>query len=162
MIIRLRYFVVLIVLFTGFYGCSSGKKMRQQAIKDIYGRPITSLSKNDRIIYYRINGRQKTAYPGGVEFNGGRDSLSAYLISKYVNHPDYNYDEFNVNEYFFMLFDKDLNIKEIRIMHKKYAPKERPYYDSIFINALKSTAGMWHKTVENQKWYIYLHRQRVH
>ncbi|WP_353331802.1 hypothetical protein [Bacteroides sedimenti] len=162
MIIRLRSFVLLIVLFIGFCGCSSGKKIRQQAIKDIYGQPISFLLKKNREIYYSVNGEKKIAYPGGVEFNGGNDSLSAYILSKYVNHPDYNYDEFNVNEYFFMLFDKDLNIKGIRIMHKKYAPKERPYYDSIFINALKSTAGMWRKTVENQEWYIYLHRQRVY
>lgn len=162
MIIRLRYIGLFITLLIGFYGCGSEKEIRQQAIKDIDGRPISFLLKNDRGLYYSVNGKKKTAYFGGVEFNGGRDSLSEYLLSKYVNHPDYNYNEYNVYEHFFILFDKDLNIKEIRIMHTKYAGKERPYYDTIFINALKGTTGMWHKTVENQKWYIYLHRQRIY
>lgn len=162
MIIRLRYIGLFITLLIGFYGCGSDKEIRQQAIKDIDGRPISFLLKNDRGLYYPINGEEKTVYFGGVEFNGGRDSLSEYLLSKYVNHPDYNYNEYNVYEHFFILFDKDLNIKEIRIMHRKYAGKERPYYDTIFINALKGTTGMWRKTVENQKWYIYLHRQRIY
>ena len=162
MIIRLRYIGLFITLLIGFYGCGSDKEIRQQAIKDIDGRPISFLLKNDRGLYYPINGEEKTVYFGGVEFNGGRDSLSEYLLSKYVNHPDYNYNEYNVYEHFFILFDKDLNIKEIRIMHRKYAGKERPYYDTIFINALKGKTGMWRKTVENQKWYIYLHRQRIY
>jgi len=162
MIIKLRYIALLIALLTGLYGCGSQKEMQQQAIKDIYGCPISFLLKNDRVIYYSVNGEKKTVYSGGIEFNSGRDSLSEYLLSKYVNHPDYNYNEYNVYEHFIILFDKDLNIKEIRIMHRKYAGKERPYYDTIFINALKGTAGMWHKTVENQKWYIYLHWQRIY
>lgn len=162
MIIRLIFIAVFIAFLTGFYGCGSEKKIQQQATKDIYGRPISFLLKDDRVIYYSANGEKKMAYFGGVEFNGGQDSLSAYLLSRYVNHPDYNYDEYNVYEYFVILFDKDLNIKEIRIMHKKYAGNERPYYDTIFINELKSTAEMWHKTVENQEWYTYLHRQKVY
>ncbi|MBP1593492.1 MAG: hypothetical protein H6Q12_510 [Bacteroidetes bacterium] len=108
MIIKLRYIGLLIALLTGLYGCGSQKEIQQQAIKDIDGRPISFLLKNDRVIYYSVNGEKKTAYSGGVEFNSGRESLSEYLLSKYVNHPDYNYNEYNVYEYMINLKCKSL------------------------------------------------------
>jgi len=162
MITKWKYIAVFIGILTGLCYCQSGKRIQQQAIKDIQGRPISSLLKDNKTTYYSENGEKIIAYVGGVEFNGGRDSLSAYLLTKYVNHPSYNYEEYNVYEYFVILFDKNLDIKEVRIMYRKYADNERFYYDNIFIDALKSTTGMWHKTVENQEWYTYLYRQRIY
>ena len=162
MIIEWRHIIVYIGFLLEFCCCASETKIQQQAVKDIYGNPISFPLKDNRVIYYPENGREITAYIGGVEFDGGRDSLSAYLLTNYINYPSYNYEEYNVDEYFFILFDSNLDIKEVRIMHRKYADNKRFYYDNIFIEALKNTTGMWNKTVENQKWYIYLHRQRVY
>ncbi len=162
MIIKWRHIAIFIGILTSCYCCNSEKIIQQEAIKDIYGRPISYLVKNDKVIYYSENKEKITAYVGGVEFNGGRDSLSAYLLANYVNNPNYTYEEYNVDEYFIILFDKNLDIKEVRIMHRKYANNKRFYYDSIFINALKNTTGMWYKTIENQKWHTYLHRQRIY
>jgi len=119
-------------------------------------------NKDNREIYFCENGKKIEAYLGGVEFNGGRDSLSAYLGEKYVNSPLYNYKDYNIIEYFYLLLDKNLKVKEVRILYRRYDNNKRFYYDSIFVDALKNTTGMWHKTVENQKWYTYLHRQRVY
>jgi len=47
-------------------------------------------------------------------------------------------------------------------MYRKYADNERSYYDSIIVDALKNTIDMWHKTIEGQKWYIYLYRYRIY
>lgn len=99
---------------------------------------------------------------GGIEFNGGRDSLSAYLGEKYVNAPHYNHEDYNIIEYFILLLNKNLEVKEVRIVYRQYDNNKRFYYDSIFVDALKNTTGMWHKTVENQEWYAYLHRQRIY
>jgi hypothetical protein len=162
MITKWKYIVTFVVISIGLYCCGSEKRIRQQAIKDIYGRPISFLLDDNRDIYYLEDGKRIIAYLRGVEFNGGRDSLSKYLLTKYVNHPSYNYMEYNIYEYFFILFNKNIEIKEVRIMYRKYNDNKRYYYDSIFVDALKNTSGMWHKTTEDKEWYIYFHRQRIY
>ncbi|GAK37019.1 hypothetical protein JCM15093_2233 [Bacteroides graminisolvens DSM 19988 = JCM 15093] len=67
-----------------------------------------------------------------------------------------------MHEYFIVLFDENLKIREVRILYRKGYNNERFFYDSIFVNALKNTTGMWHKTIENKKWYTYLHRQKIY
>lgn len=157
---------IYVILYIGFIivfcSCTSQKNTQRQFIRYIYDCPVSSLLKDGKAIYYTENGEKIIANVGGVEFDGGKDSLSAYLLSKYINHPNYNHTEYNVYEHFLILFDEHLDIKEVRIMHRKYADNERFYYDNIFIEALKSTTGMWHKTVEGKKWYYYLHRQWIY
>jgi len=163
MIIKWSYIALFIGILTISCCCEAKKKIQRHAIEDIHGRPISFLLKDGKVGYYTENGEKIIVnVVRGIEFNGGKDSLSAYLLTKYINHPSYNYQEYNVYEYFFILFDKNLDIKEVRIMYRKYADNERFYYDSIFIEALKNTTGMWYKTVENQEWYIYLHRQKIY
>jgi hypothetical protein len=162
MITKWIYIAVFIGILTELCCCKSGTIIQQQAVKDIHDNPICSLLNDNKVFYYPETGERIISNFGGVEFKGGKDSLSAYLLTKYVNHPSYNYEEYGVYECFFILFDKNLDIKEVRIMYRKYAENKRFYYDSIFIEALKNTAGMWHKTVENKEWYTYLHRQRIY
>lgn len=162
MITKWRNIVIIIGILLGIYCCKSGIEIQQKAVKDIYGNPICYLLKDNKVIYFSETGEKIRANFGGVEFNGGRDSLSAYLLTKYINHPSYIYDEYNVYECFYILFDKNLNIKEVRIMDRKYAYNKRFYYDNIFIETLKNTTGMWSKIVDNKEWYIYMHRQRIY
>ena len=158
---KCKYIMLFISTLLFFYSCVLQKNVQQDSLKDIYGNPISYLIESRKTIYFFENGKKVIAYLGGVEFNGGQDSLSTYLLTKYVNHPDYNYNEYNMIEYFFILFDRNLEIKEVRIMKKKQDEK-RFYYDNIFIDAFKSTNGMWHKTVEGKRWYIYMHQIRVY
>ena len=159
MISNWKYITLFVGVSIGFYCCGSEKNIRQQAAKDIYGHPIGFLLEDNKNIYYTEKGKKIITYIGEIEFNEGKDSLAAYLNDVYYNHPSYNYEEYNMWSLFFILFDKNLNIVEVRIM--KRPRNEEFYYDSIFIEALKSTAGMWHKTVEGKEWYIYLHGQRI-
>ena len=162
MIFKWKYSAILVGVFLGFHCCRSEKDIQKQSVKDIYGHPVSYLLEDNRNIYYCEDGKKIKTYLGGVEFNGGRDSLSEYLLEKYVNHPSYDYHEYNIIEYFYLLLNKNLEVKEVRILYRKYDNNKRFYYDSIFIDALKNTTGMWHKTVENQEWYTYLHRQRIY
>ena len=173
-----RYIAVLITVLTGFYFCRAEKQtkrqkgeiyenscdsIRQQALIDIHGQPIIYLLDENKAVYYREDGFKIIVhYNRGVEFIGGKDSLSVYLLTKYINHLSYNHLEYNVHENFFILFDKNLDIKEVRIMYRNNANNERFYYDNIFIDALKNTVGMWNKIVEDAEWYVYLHRQRIY
>ena len=160
MITKWKHNIIVVGLLIGLYCCGSEKKIQQQAIKDIYDRPISYLLKDNKDIYFCEDGKKIIAYFRGVEFNGGRDSLSAYLNDVYYNHPSYNYEEYYMLSSFFILFDKNLNIVEVRIMKRPH--NEEFYYDNILIEALKSTTGMWHKTVDDKEWYIYLHSQRIY
>ncbi len=161
MIFKWKFILIFIGVSIGFY-CSGVGKNKEQPIKDVYDRPIIDSLRGNECVYYSEDGKEITTYLGGVEFNGGRDSLSNYLLKKYVNHPHFNNEEYNIIEHFILLLNKNLEIKEIRIVYRKGYDNKRFYYDSIFIDALKSTTGMWYKTVEDKEWYVYLHRQRVY
>jgi len=154
------YYIGVFVLFLVGLSCCSIRKTSLDFVKDIDGYPIVEKIDSTEVYYVKKNGEKLIAYFKGVEFNGGRDSLSAYLNDVYYNHPSYNYEEYNMLSLFFILFDKNLNIVEVRIM--KRPRNEEFYYDDILIEALKSTTGMWHKTVDNKEWYIYLHSQRIY
>jgi len=157
---KIRLFLILIL----FSSCAFQKKIEKKTVIDINGKPIIENFHNNKCKYIDINNNSIEAYLNGIEFYGGDKRLKNYLDSIYYNNSNYKnkYEDcFNITERFFVLFDKDLNISEIRIMYRKYANNERFYYDSIFVNALKSTNGRWHKTIQNKKWYIYLHVHNV-
>lgn len=157
----LKYTAISVLLLVGL--CSFGpRKHQQQSIKDICGRPIISLCGENKGTYYYEDGKEITAYIGGVEFKGGSDSLSNYLLGKYVNHRDYNYEEFNIGEDFIVLLNKRLEVEEVRILYRRGYDNKRFYYDSIFVDEIKNTEGLWEKCVEDKEWYIYFHRQRIY
>lgn len=139
-----------------------GQETTSNHIKDINGCIIIEKTDSSKVYYVREDGGKLITNLGGLEFDGGKDSLKAYLDSIFYNNPDYhNHSEFNVLEFFFILFDENLNIVEVRIMHRNYAENKRFYYDSIFVNALKNSKGRWNKTIPDNGWYTYIHRHRI-
>jgi hypothetical protein len=163
MITKWKYIVMFVGILIALCCCGSEKQIRQQAIKDIYGHPIRFLLKDNKAAYFSEDGKKLIAYSGGVEFNRGQKALKEYLDNIFYNNPDYHkHSEFNVIETFFLLLNARLDVVEVRIMYRNYADNKRFYYDSIFVDALKNTTGMWHKTGEDKEWYIYLHRQRIY
>ena len=159
MIFKFYNIGVFVFLLVGL-SCCSITKTSLNFVKDIDGYPIAERIDSTEVYYVKKEGEKLVSYFRGVEFNGGCDSLSAYLNDVYYNHPSYNYEEYYMLSIFFILFDKNLNIVEVRIMKRPH--NEKFYYDSILIVALKNTTGMWHKTVEDKEWYTYLHRQRIY
>lgn len=73
----------------------------------------------------------------------------------------YNGNEYNIIEHFSVLFDKDLNIVEIRISHRQFANNRRFYYDNVLMEAIKKTKSQWRKTVDGKKWYVCFFSYRV-
>ena len=82
-----------------------------------------------------------------------------YALGNFICCPAVSY---NLERLVDFQFDENLKIREVRILYRKGYNNERFFYDSIFVNALKNTTGMWHKTIENKKWYTYLHRQKIY
>jgi hypothetical protein len=111
-------------------------------------------------IYQKIDGLQVVASVG-VEFNGGIDSIRSYMNDIFYKSPDYDptRSEFNYYERYILLFDKKLNIVEVRKLKSRYTTSE--YYDPILINGLKHSTGHWRKTVEGRDWYVYIVGYRV-
>jgi hypothetical protein len=137
--------------------------VNSKPIVDINGLVIIDKVSDNKVSYVRENGERIEVFSKGIGFYGGQEALKKYLDSIYYNNPDYhNYSEFNILESFIILFDAYLNIKEVRIMSRHNTENKRFYYDDIFINALQSTNGKWHKIIENKEWYYYLHRQRIY
>ncbi|MCP9610824.1 hypothetical protein [Coprobacter tertius] len=91
-------------------------------------------------------------------FKGGYEAFTAYCDSIYYNRDDYNYDELNASAIFVILFDENLEIKDVRIL-KRIAYNNNKYdYDALVKRILWSTEGKWVKKDENDhcKWYFHL------
>jgi len=108
---------------------------------------------NANIINYYI----QTKVSPNIQFEGGYDSLSSFCDSLYFNREDYNYDELNARALYSILFDKNLKIKEVRII-KRFAYDNQKYnYDDLIRQILFSTEDKWvKKGQDNYNWYFYL------
>ena len=67
---------------------------------------------------------------------------------------DSAYNELNQRVFICLLFDKDLNIKEIRFLPPAISYR-REYYEKLFTRIAKSTQGQWKKAIANKNWYVY-------
>lgn len=143
-----------------FPGCQPSKNITAPVVTDLSGKPLYHPSHSDELIYYLETGEKIIATDNGVEFCEGRDSLSNYLSIKYVNHPNYNWIDYNMRIFFTILFDKDLTIKEVRVSNR-YDKHKYPFED-IFIQELKNTEGKWCKLKPGKEWYYYFHVQKVY
>jgi hypothetical protein len=153
MIKSIKYFVVIIVIIITV---ASSCRVSHPEFVDVDGMPIIWKTTNKEVTYQKKDGSKIKAYLGGVEFNGNRDSLRHYLNNIFYNSPYYDStqeDAFNRREIFFLLFDSELNIVEVRIKRSPY-DLSYAYYYHIFIDGLKRSKGQWHKTVKGEKWYI--------
>lgn len=150
------FFIILILL----QSCSTAKTTAV-GVRDIQGYLVIEKVDSANVYYKKEDNTEIIAHLGGIEFNGGKEALKAYIDSAYYNNPHYNYNEFNILERFHILFAKDLSIEEVRILYRESDSKF--YYESILIDALKNTTGRWHKTTkEDKEWYTYLHSQKIY
>lgn len=131
-------------------------------VEDVDGCPIDRLLDDRKTVeYITLDGQKVIAYIAhGVEFNAGKDSLDNYVKKNYYNQEGYDYIELNQRIVFSILFDKNLNIIEVRQLPPHFLRKEE-CYKKLFTNILKSTIGMWHKTIEHKEWYVYWYVTRL-
>ncbi len=160
MIIKKTVKLSLLLYLIFFGGCQSSKNATSLIVYDLYEKPLYHPSSSDELIYYLETGEKIIATDNGVEFCEGRDSLSNYLLIKYVNHPNYSWIDYNMRIFFVILFDKDLEIKEVRISNRY--DKHRYPFEDIFIQELKNTEGMWCKLKPEKEWYYYFHVQKIY
>ena len=70
-----------------------------------------------KVYYYFGKKREKVSLD--VQFIGGYQALTNYFDSLYFNREDYNWDELNALFYYTILCDKDLKIKEVKIIQRE-------------------------------------------
>ena len=157
MIIRCL-FITVICLYS--VKCFAQKHDTSDFIKDIHDIPI--FGNYDSIAncweYLTLDKKRILVNPE-IEYIEGRDSLNRYCRRKYYELISPTYNELNYVVLLSILFDKHLNIKEIRII-KPIFPYHREYYENLFIQIAKSTQGKWKKTTENRDWYIHFIAER--
>lgn len=131
-------------------------------VEDVDGHPVDRLLDDGKTVeYITLEGQKVIAYIAhGVEFNAGKDSLDNYVKRFYYNQEGYDNVELNQRIVFSILFDKNLNIIEVRQLPPHFLRKEE-CYKKLFIDILNNTAGMWHKTIEHKEWYVYWYITRL-
>ena len=151
MIIRCL-FLYLLLLFPAM--CSS-QETGTDYVRDAYGLPLFDLTEEDSLYYTYITtrGERLKVRRFGVEFRGGRDSLYDYVMSAYYKQRNDDMDSYQIM-LFYILFDKELQIKEIRQYPHKFIYKEERNR-KLFTSILESTSGRWYKLVGGDEWYLY-------
>ena len=131
-------------------------------VEDVDGHPVDRLLDDGKTVeYITLEGQKVIAYIAhGVEFNAGKDSLDNYVKRFYYNQEGYDNVELNQRIVFSILFDKNLNIIEVRQLPPHFLRKEE-CYKKLFIDILNNTTGMWHKTIEHKEWYVYWYVTRL-
>jgi hypothetical protein len=120
----------------------------QQAILSIR-KSKTVYSDNNAKKYSVINGNQYIEYVDGI------DSLKTSFLKEYYLHCN-NGSEYNMFERVYILFNSQLEIKEVRI-------QKRPMnmivpYEKFIVNFFENTNGKWkykNNNSKNAKWYVY-------
>ena len=99
--------------------------------------------------YYFGKKREKVSLD--VQFIGGYQALTNYFDSLYFNREDYNWDELNALFYYTILCDKDLKIKEVKIIQREAYDNSKYDYDGLIKRILFSTEGKWMKSTKNNR-----------
>ena len=121
---------------------------------DVDTIPIQGPTSNHEMEYVMLNGCHLTARFMGVAFKEGKDSLDRYVKRIYYAPQNYDDTELNQRIIFLILFDKHLNILEVRQLHPPFG-RNPEKFKKMFVNIFKGTNGMWIKEVEGYDFYVY-------
>ena len=160
-----KYHCIILIICSLLYSCIANRTMKFKPFIDPSG--LTVVNNISKINYFCVttNNERIIAPINGIEFLGGNEALKNYLDSIYYNHPTYNGLNTNLIEFFYILFDESLNIKEVRVLEFEKRSKEYEYIQNkirtIYKDALLNSKGLWIKRKMNSKWYIYIHRHTI-
>ena len=152
MIIR-TLFATIICLCLTIHGLA---QERSGYVYDVDSLPL--YKQNAMCEYVTAAGEKLTAYlSADLHFAEGRDSLNRYVRRLFYNQEDYDGEEYHQRVYFYILFDRELNIVEVRQIPPQFMHKPREY-NRLFSEILKSTSGMWRNDgVAGKDWYVTLY-----
>jgi hypothetical protein len=128
----------------------------------VYKTTIDSMHSPVRNTFYFF-GKKIRKVSMDVEYIGGTDALLKYQDSTYWNKKNFSGEEVNGSCLYTILFDKNLKIKEVKIIKRSAYDNSKYNYDSVIKKIILSTQGNWKKTNDNihEKWYFRLGRFSV-
>lgn len=151
---------MLFILLSNSISCQNTKLKIMNAFDSVPVITYHTRTNPDSIIYIRQAG-EKINVNLNVEFKGGIDSLNTFCDSLYYNRADYNYREINEYVVFYILFDNNLRIQDIRIHSRLLENCGKYDYNSLFKRILIQTEGKWKlKTSSSKTWYLYVGSHR--
>jgi hypothetical protein len=166
MIFNKRQILIISSFITIFLGSCSISKT--PTIFDVEQHVVLSIHK-DKMIYSNNNAEKYHVISGNqfIEYVDGIDTLKSLFLKEYYSHC-YNGTEYNIFERIYILFDNELNIKEVRI--QKRPLEERTTYEKFIVDFFIKSSGKWiyknssienTKNTKNTKWYIYSFSIRI-
>jgi len=94
-----------------------------------------------------------------IEYIGGASALLRYQDSIYWSKQCFNDNEVNGSCLYTILFDKNLRIKDIRIIKRSAYDNSKYNYDKVIKDIVLSTEGNWKRINDTKsKWYFQLGR----
>ena len=144
-----RYFILLLSLLCPIGVCCQ----MVNNVCDEFG--VIYMPVNDStIIYNTKKGKKYEVKLNKVYYVDGEDNLKKYLKERYSLFD--NSDDYAYRVFFFMLFDSNLKIKEIRgvVLPLSHYTKTNKKRIKQYMKGLKRTKNRWLKK-SNQNWFVY-------
>lgn len=155
--VRMSFFVAMVGMLV--LSCKTGngqQNQNQSFISDMYGIVIEKMT-DTTMVYRTRNNRRLLIKRGTIRYEGGNEQLKQDI---YNNLPmDY---ECNVREMFCVLFDSELNIKEIRASNLSNLRNPKETFLDDYIKAIQDTKGKWRKCKDGEMWYLYVFSLHIH
>lgn len=153
--------MILVVVLTALIGsCQTSTHLQSQNLNifvDSNGVIINKIT-DTTMVYCTKSNKKYLILKNAVCYEGGINQLKNDI---YDNLPAIDY-EYNVREVFFVYFDKNLNIIEVRATNLAKMENQGKKYLNDYIKAIQSTKGKWKKCKEGQKWYLYVFSLHIH
>lgn len=141
-----------------------GLRTMDDIIYDVDNQPVYSMrytEGKDRYCYLSINGF--ASYD--IEFIGGGEKYKEVTDSLYnIHQGKLDIHIMNCRPAYFVLFDENLKILDVRILERRYSfPEEkRLRYDKLVKWIVRSTEGHWRKINPQRKCKYYFMIGRLH
>lgn len=135
----LKFFIYTVIIVHIAICCisCSVKRETDRCIYDIHGVIIKRMDKN-HAVYVTKDGKSLSVNLNDINYKFSNDKLIHDIYNNIkIDH------ECNINQVFFILFDQDLNIIEVRAADMSNSSYKRCPDIKKYIDLIKSTQGNW-------------------
>lgn len=147
--------VVLLLQSSLLYSQNIGEIKKDTTIFDVSKFPVfklDSMKNGAKVTYFTFD---KVDASTKVQFVGGYESLSQFCDSLYFEKIDVNLIGLNAKALYTILLDKELKIKDVRIIKRIGYDNKNFNFDDIVIDVLKDTEFNWMKLNNDSDYFFY-------
>jgi len=156
------YLFISVLFFSSIY-CQNTKVATITDVDSIPVQNFHSQTEMQDSIVYITSDCKRINVNYDVEFNGGLDSLHIFCDSLYYNRKDYNQQELNEYVIYYILFDTNLHIQDVRISSHLLGYCGKYNYNELFKQILFKTEGKWKvKKNPSKTWHLYIGSHRYY